>query len=319
MPFSMRRIAAALASACALAAPGPTWAWNAGTHLHVAQQLLGRAAEPRLLMEAGYGANALDLFNNDFTSPAWDLGQWLHDPSRDLYMNVWRAEATSAASHRAFAFGVVSHNEAWGADATAHHSGLTSGKGVGWVIEKAGQLAPVLDAMARPYLAPLGISLTQAQLLDIGHNFVEQAVDLLMLEDDPALGWKLMAAAAGRDPSDPAMLEVAWSHHFAPLLGGNAAAVQTIRGYEAAGLREFLVAYGWAMSQPDPIAFLAPQIATLAEGYLALPSGAGAQLVPLIADALKVFAAECRPSYRQEIAATVEWVGAGMAARGVAF
>ncbi len=311
-----RKYAPALACAALAVAPGAVRAWNAGTHVYVAEKLMEQqqVADPRLVMEAAYGANALDLFNNDFTSPGWDLQNWLHDPSGALFMEVWRAAATHAPAHRAFAYGLVSHNNAWGADSTAHVSGITSGQGVGWVIARAEVLGALLD----PVLQQYGIFLTPAQLVDVGHVLVEQAVDLLLLEVDPALGAKLMASAAARDPSVPAMLGVAWSGAFAGLLGSAAAAVQIIRAYEA-GLREFLMAYGWALSQPDALGLLAGQIAVIAEGYLGLPPGAGAPLVPLIEYGILAGMQLCATDFAQEIAATTAWVAGRMAAAGVTY
>lgn len=316
MSLAIRKLLAALASACALAAvPGPARAWNVGTHLYVVERLLApQVADPRLVMEAAYGTTVLDLFNNDFTSPGWDLQQWLHDPSAELFMAVWREGATAAPAHRAFAYGLVSHNNAWGADATAHISGITSGQGVGWVIERGQILGALLD----PVLQQYGVVLSPSQLTDVGHILVEQAVDLLMLQLDPALGAKLMASAAARSPSDPAKLEVAWSGPFAEILGSNAAGVQMIRAYEA-GSREFVMAYGWALSQPDALTLLAGQIAVMAEGYLGLAPGQGAPLVPLIEQGILAGMQLCAPDFQEEVDATAAWVGANMAAAGVTF
>lgn len=313
---SMHTLHMALATACALAAvPGPARAWNAGTHVYVAEKVLApQISDPQRLMDAAYGANALDLFNNDFTSPAWDLQAWLHDPSSALFMKVWQEAATHAPVHRAFAFGLVSHNNAWGADSTAHVSGLTSGQGKGWVIERGEILGSMLD----PVLRQNGIVLSPSQLTDVGHNLVEQAVDLLMLQVDPSLGAKLMASAAARNPSDPAMLEVAWADSFAEILGSDAAAVQLTRAYEA-GSREFLMAYGWAMSQPNALQLLSGQIGVIAEGYLGLPPGSGAALVPLIEQGILAGMQLCAADFRQEIDATVGFVAAQMAANGVAW
>ena len=229
-------------------------------------------------------------------------------------MEVWRAAATHAPAHRAFAFGLVSHNNAWGADSTAHVSGRTSGQGVGWVIAKG----EILGAMLDPALRDNGFILSPSQLADVGHVLVEQAVDLLMLQVDPALGVKLMNSAALRGPSDPAMLEVAWSRAFAELLGSNAAAVQTIRAYEALS-RESVVLYGWALSQPDALELLAGQIAVLAEGYLGLQPGEGAPLAPLVKQGIEAGMWLCADDFWQEIAATTAWVAGRMAAAGVTY
>ncbi|HEU4384206.1 MAG TPA: hypothetical protein VFR85_11985 [Anaeromyxobacteraceae bacterium] len=314
MSVAIRQLLAGLGFACALLGAGPARAWNIGTHLYVVEKILApQVSSPSLLMEAAYGSTALDLFNNDFTSPGVDLQRWLHDPSGDLFMEVWREGATASPAHRAFAFGLVSHNNAWGADATAHNSGLTSGQGVGWVIERGQILGALLD----PVLQDNGIVLSPQQLTDVGHVLVEQAVDLLMLQVDPALGGKLMAAAAARSPSDPARLGVAWSHPFAEILGSNAAGVQMIRAYEAAS-RDGVLAYGWALSQPNPLPLLAGQIAVIAEGYLGLPPGAGAALTPLIEQGI-LAGMQLSAGFQQEVDATATWVGANMAAHGVAF
>lgn len=316
MRISLRRIVTLFWWACALAGmPSTAAAWNAGTHAYIAQKVLEeKTADSRLLLAAAYGANVLDLFGNDFTSPAVDLERLLHDPAGALFMNVWDLDATNAAAKRALAFGVVSHNNAWGADFTAHISSQTSGA-EGWVITRGRMLGAALD----PYLQASGILLTEAQLTDVGHVLVEQAVDLLMLDVDPSLGAKLMASAASRDRSAPAMLDVAWADAFAGVVGSKAAAEQIIRAYEA-GLRELLIAYGWALSQPNALELVSGQIAVVAEGYLGLPPGSGAPLVPLIELGIRTaMDPSLSAGFRDEIDATAAFVARNMAAHGLSF
>ncbi|HZY04053.1 MAG TPA: hypothetical protein VFF02_11190 [Anaeromyxobacteraceae bacterium] len=309
----IRKLLAALGFACALLGAGPARAWNSGTHVYIADQLLkSEASNPRLIIDAEYGASVLDLFGNDFTPPAVYLSEMLHDPNGDLFMNVW--DVASARRDRALAYGLVSHNNAWGADATAHISGLTSGQGVGWVIARG----EILGAMLDPFLQQAGIVLPPSQLTDVGHFLVEQAVDLLMLEVDRSLGAKVMASAAAREKKAPFLLQAAWSDAFASVVGSPEAASQMIFAYED-GLREYLMAYGWALMQPNAIELLASQTAVIAEGYLGLPPGSAAPLVPLIESGILAGMQLCAPDFQQEIAATVEWVGANMAAHGVTY
>ena len=313
--MSLTKLAAALAFACALLGAGPARAWNIGTHVYVVEKLLApQVAAPSLLMEAAYGSTALDLFNNDFTPPGLYLQQWLHDPSGELFMEVWREGATAAPAHRAFAFGLVSHNNAWGADATAHVVDIASGQGPGWTYAKSELLLGIIG----PSLPPEFQQLPHEVLVEVGHILIEQAVDLLMLQVDPSLGAKLMAAAAARSPSDPARLEVAWSGPFAELLGSNAAGVQMIRAYEA-GSREMVMAYGWALSQPNALDLLSWQIAVVATDFLGVPPDRAEDFFPLIKGGIELSELLCAGDFYQEIEGTVAWVGANMAAHGATY
>lgn len=134
---------------------------------------------------------------------------------------------------------------------------------------------------------------------------------------NPALGAKLVAAAATRDPSIPALLQVAWGDAFAEVVGSKAAAEQIIRAYEA-GHRDFLLAYGWALSQPNALQLLSGQIAVLAEGYLGLPPGSGAPLVPLIEQGILI-GGQLSAGFLAEIDATTTFVAGNMLAHGVTF
>ncbi len=321
MAVTIRKLLAALAGACALLAAGQARAWNAGTHAWIAAEMHKKAGlvDPAVLPDRIYGANALDLFNNDFTDPALTLQRWLHESPPDglpgmLFLEVW--EEADAANPRqvAFAYGVVTHNNLWGADSTAHVSGVTYGHDVGWIVAKG----RILGAMLDPALQQNGLFLTPAQLEDVGHILVEQAVDLLMLQLDPHLGEKLMGAAALRDPAFADLLVEAWVDDFAAVVGSHAAAEALIRAYEA-GLRTFLMEYGWALSQPDALSLLAGQIAVMAEGYLGLPPGSGAALVPLIEQAIQGGMQLCAGDFQREVRATAGWVNGRMSRNGVAF
>ncbi len=316
MSFTIRNLLAPFAFACALLGAGPARAWNAGTHVYVATRLLPPevAADPLLVVEARYGAHVIDLFNNDFTSPGLQLQQLLHDPAGSVFMDVWDLSATRAPIHRAFAFGLVSHNNAWGADATAHVVDIATGQGPGWTYAKSELLMAALE----PYLPPEILQLPHDVLIEMGHILIEQSVDLLMLQVDPALGQKVMDSAAARDPSDPALLQVAWSDAFAALTGGNAASVRLIRAYEE-GYRQAFVSYGWALSQPNALELLSWQIATVATAFLGVPPDQAAQLEPLIELGILVGEELCAADFYQEVEGTVAWVGANMAAHGVTF
>lgn len=316
MTVFMRRSLAALAFASALLAAGQARAWNAGTHVYVVDRLLPPevAADPMLVAEARYGAHVIDLFNSDFSSPGLDLQRLLHDPAGSVFMDVWALAATHAPIHRAFAFGVASHNNSWGADATAHVVDIASGHGPGWTYAKSEQLMAILE----PDLPPEILQLPHEVIIEVGHILIEQSVDLLLLQVDPELGQKVMASAAARDPSDPALLQVAWSDAFAPFTGGNAASVHLIRAYEE-GYRQAFVRYGWALSQPDALDLLAWQIAIDATAFLGVPPNQAADFFPLVKGGILIGEGLCADDFYQEVEGTVAWVGANMAAHGVTY
>src|SRR5512135_1195443 len=114
-------------------------AWGWATHAYITFHLTKKNR-----LDAAYGAVAPDIFNNAFDNPC--LSGTMQDKMHQEFLPVWTSTVASKnARLKAGAFGFVSHNEVWGDDVTAHHSGLTYGQGEGYVIAKAEQLRAILQ------------------------------------------------------------------------------------------------------------------------------------------------------------------------------
>jgi hypothetical protein len=321
MSVTIRKLAAALAFACALVAAGPARAWNAGTHAWIASEMHKKAglADPAVLLDRIYGANAIDIFNNDFVEPHLTLQAWLHESPPDaLFLEVWKAADPQSPREVALAYGVVTHNNAWGADSTAHVAGITSGRDRGWVIVRAESLGQFLG----PILQGYGLDLPPAVLTDVGHVLVETAVDLLVKERlDPAVGEKVLASAQARDPETWKLLARAWADDFAGTFGGPEAAAGVIQEKEAE-LQAFLWWYGASLAADDALIQVSVVTAWVAARYLdalGLPPIPTEQLVGLVVFGVDAAMDLCRADFRRELAATVGWVNGRMSSNGVAF
>lgn len=164
---------------------GPTLvhSFNSATHIYIAEQVFPNCADKINLY---YGSIAPDLAlyvsNQDKWSTAFDD---THYDYKDLRPYAW------SSIQKAFAKGWLTHNEEWGADHYAHIeytiNGVTSYKG--YVIEKAE-------------------SLYEETGLDpgFGHFVIEIAIDLLLKNDDPKLGEKLLGANLLRSWQDRNLL-----------------------------------------------------------------------------------------------------------------
>lgn len=308
-------VLAFLAALLALA-PSPAAGWNGATHAYVAREL--HRAHGRWHHHGGgaaladriYGANAMDLFNNDFTVVGQTVQQLLHDPARDLFLSPWWAAETDAEA--AFAFGFASHNNAWGADSTAHVDGLTNRGHEGWIIWKARLLAPGVAAR----LAPFGIVLPEPTLQLVSHILVEQAVDFLLVARDPTLPQLLVDTALARDAGVPDLLVRALANDLAPVVGSAEAAAALIRQDEAL-FRMDTLRYGTALGLPDGRLLVEQAIGDQAEAFLGLPDGTGAALQPVIHASIDEAMGLCARDFMRELRATTGWVNGRLARHGL--
>lgn len=282
--------------------PSPAVAWNSVAHAWIARELHRSAghvtpADPNRL----YGAAAPDLFQSHFTPP-WDqLQALLHQPDTEVLLEAWHA--ADGRAERAFAFGMLSHGNGWGADATAHLAARTTGRDEGYVIAKARKLAPQMA----PVLAQAGMVLPDDVLLLVCHILVEQGVDLQLVADDPTIAPALLEGASIRDDAIPGFLAEAWAERFAVLVGGEAEAAAFIVAAEAE-FRWSTAGYAWALTQPDGRALVVAGIGNQAEEFLGLPPGTGASLAPLIDVGLTRAMLLTAGDWKRELRATAGWV-----------
>ena len=166
---------------------------------------------------------------------------------------------------KSLAFGFVSHNDRWGADFTAHHACQTCGQPIGYAYAKANVLLSVAPL-------PSELEIPDEIAVEIFHEIVENAVDILVKRTDPLIGDRLSSAAQQRSPRFPQLLVRAYAKRFASFAGiTELEAAQFIQSEEN-DFREAILSYGQILSQDEATAIqlISEQTANLAQGFLAL-------------------------------------------------
>ncbi|OPY77224.1 MAG: hypothetical protein A4E65_02822 [Syntrophorhabdus sp. PtaU1.Bin153] len=295
--------------------PGRSHSWNAATHAYIEERLCKAQGQldDGVLNNRIYGANAVDIFNDNFTSPYVQFAAYLHDTATDNFMKAWDEAGTGA--ELAFAYGFVSHNNTWGMDSTAHVSGITYGRGEGYVIAKA----QVLTAMLKPLLEEQLGPLPDDVVVDICHYLVEYGVDFLVRTIDPSVGNKLMTAAQFRSEEVPALLANAYTVDFSVIAGlsldDTEALIETTEGT----FRVWMMGYGWALTQPNALDLVAEGLAEVGAEYLGLPPGSGEALVPTVKQGILTAMALCAPDIDRELRASTGWVNGKLSSHGISW
>jgi hypothetical protein len=295
--------------------PGRAHSWDPATHAYIEEHLYKKQGQldDGVLYNRIYGANAIDIFNNNFTSPYLEFAAYLHDTTQDNFLKVWEKAETKA--EKAFAYGFVGHNNTWGMDSTAHISGITFGRGQGYVIAKA----HILAAMLKPSLeAQLGQVLPDDVVVNICHYLVESGVDFLVRSMDPSIGNKLMAAANSRSNEVPTLLVNAYKDDFSALAGSpeNAALlIATAEGY----FRFSMMVYGYALTQDNALDLVAGGLAKVGVDYLGLPPGSEAALVPVVKEGIFAAMTLCAPDFERELRASTGWVNGKLSSNGISW
>jgi hypothetical protein len=313
------RIFAIVCAATFTLLPCTALAWNAGTHAYVAGHLLHRKAPPvaelQLMRDRMYGSNGPDLFNYAFSEPYFTIADYLHEyVTPDATLLLWKkARASHDPELLAYAQGFVSHDNAFGADATAHIDGLTRPGKQGYVIEKATLLAAELQAL----LEQNGVSLTAEQVQTGAHVLVEAAVDLLVQAQlDPQIGAKLLDATQNADPGAGLILVTAYQKPLAQYFEGGAPEAAATIQYTESVFRSINVLYAQALaaSRPEDYAPLTQFNAGLAAQLFGLPSEA---VVPIVSYGIGRAMQLARDDFAWEMLATIAWVNWNLAARNV--
>jgi hypothetical protein len=300
----------ALVAVMVLGFVSSAYAWGYATHAYIAY-LLNKKVNQKDLNEV-YAAMAPDLFNLRFDLPVMGddgLYFWMH------YRFDLVLDQKETGQSKGLGYGFASHNDAWGADYTAHHSGRTYGQAEGYVIAKAvdlGEADPTLSYLVGPEVA-----------LDLQHNLVEYALDLLTKRLDPEIGERIVASAMCRSPEFPALLVAAYAdeEQFAALVHP-ADPAEVIVGAEA-DFNAMMVSYGQILMLDEEAARVAMSyyLAMVAEDYLAangielpVPSS---QLPYVVNYYLDLAMAICEVDYPAEIAATIDYVDEEMRSRKI--
>ena len=322
-----------LASTCFLLAmiPATAFSWGDATHAYISDRLKARIGYRNI--NEMWGSLGPDIFNfifDDTLCPTW-LGESTHGRETESFMNVWNVARTTP--EKALAYGFVSHNEAWGADRTAHVLGLTSGRAGGYINAKAIKLLETpLDPTQEydPVLNPKfkevfdNIEMTWDQQVLIAHVISEYAIDIMLKNDvDHFLGRKLRLAARYRSPEFPGLLVEAFAADYVNNCPGIdlPTAAYIITSAEAE-YRRGMITYGRIISQPEPVAvkLIANQIVALAAGFLGgpIPDDLGIDPVDLVKIAIYDSMAIC-DDYLDEINATIDLVEDQLTAHDITY
>jgi len=287
----------------------PAYPWGAATHAYIDDHV-GKQWPVRNLNEM-YGGNAPDAFNYMFDHREWL--DYLFQQTHYSPLSVWQ-EAERILG-KAAAFGFVSHNEAWGADYSAHISCRTCGplpEPKGYVIVKAEAMWEILG--------DLGFGKDTA--IELYHNIVESALDLLVKSQlDPGIGPKLSAAALLRSAELPTLLVDAYASGFEQTFQLEAGKGAEIITSAEAEFRKTTVLYGQVLAQDDRTAarLVAEQLVGMAEGFLGYPLPPDYDWVALTQVLLSYASYLCKDDFSGEINATVQTVDEALRAHGIAY
>jgi hypothetical protein len=288
--------------------------WGSAVHAYVADHL-GKKLAPQNLNEM-YGIMAPDIFNYSF-----DLGPVgypaVYAATHYNFMKIWRAAILPLG--KAQAFGFVAHNDAWGADFTAHHSGQTVGLTEGYVVAKAQILLGQLKADDGYNL----LGLPDKIGLEVAHNIIETSLDILLKRADPSIGTRVGGAALLASPEFSLLFIKAFTSDLAAYFGGRFGFVKAVMTADLE-FRKMMIAYGQALMQNEATAvdLLAGQMAELSRGFLAsygIPLPSGVNLKPLIVMAINGGMTICAGDFLGEIQATTAFVKRNLAANGIIY
>lgn len=306
------------------------FSWGDATHVYISDRLKARFG--RYNTNEMWGSLGPDIFNFIFDQdlcPIWLMEQ-THGGTTESSMKVWNAASTTI--EKSLAYGFLSHNERWGADYTAHISGLTFGEGVGYINAKAMVLLDTSIDPSSPYDPNLNpkfseifssIDMTSEQQLLITHVIAEYAIDIMLKSDvDRFIGRKLKVAASSRSSKFPDLLVEAYAADYA----GNCAgidydtAVSIITSAESE-YRDNMVFYGKALSLPQLIAvkLIANQIVALAPGFLGGPLPIPEADAVEIVKAVIYVSMEICDDYMTEINATIDFVEENLITQGITY
>lgn len=304
--------------------------WGDATHVYISDRLKARFG--RANTNEMWGSLGPDIFNFIFDEalcPIW-LAEQTHGWTTDSFMKVWNVASTT--SEKAVAYGFVSHNELWGADYTAHISGLTFGQGVGYINAKAMVLLDTPIDPTVPYDPDLNpkfseifssIGVEPLQQLIIAHVIAEYAIDIMLKNDvDRSIGWKLNLAARARGSKLPGLLVDAYAEDYAANCAGidHLTAASIITSAESE-YKKNMIFYGKAISLSEPIVvqLIAEQIVALAPGFLGGPLPIPEPDAVEIVKAMIYVSEEICDDYITEINATIEFVENNLVTNGITY
>jgi len=293
----------------------PLYGWGSATHAYIAHELSDQQGSTDLTQI--YGALLPDAFNVMFGDPY--QGQlW----TQTHYEFMKLLENAESERDKALAYGFASHNEAWGADQTAHISAINH-PGQGYVMRKQDELAGILEPQIRLFLlfggVPNSSTVIDEVLPTVAHTAIETAVDLLICQnEDPDIGQRLVLAARTRGWSAPILLCKAYATDFAATAGTTEAVAAPLIIAAESEFRHQIELYGTSLTQEDPAEALSEQGADLARLLLAAELGIVMDIpADLMTGILDTAIELVQDDYAAELAATVTHVREELEAHGV--
>lgn len=293
----------------------PVYGWGAATHAYIAHELDDQQGSADLTRM--YGALLPDAFNVMFGDP-YQSQLW----TQTHYEFMKLVQSAVFEQDQALAYGFASHNEAWGADRTAHISAIGR-PGQGYVIRKQNELAGKLEPQIRLFLLLSGVSYSNAMIDEVlptvAHTAIETAVDLLICRnEDPDIGQRLVLAARTRGWSAPILLCKAYAADLAASAGTTEAVTAPLIVAAESEFRLQIELYGTALTQEDPVGMLSEQGADLAELLLAAEFGIIVDIpADLMTDVLETAIDLVEDDYAAELGATITQVRQELQAHGV--
>jgi len=186
----MLRLRIFLSAILILLSPALAQSFNLGTHIYIAEQVFPKCIDK---IDLYYGSIAPDLVLYASVSPQElkSLFYYTHYKYIDLKSSAW------SPTQIAFAKGWLTHNELWAADHFAHVDFADYDDG--YVYKKADELKALIEPLIKPLpWDPWG--------REFAHDVIEVAIDLLLKQQDPKLGEKILEAALLRSWEDRNLL-----------------------------------------------------------------------------------------------------------------
>lgn len=309
--------------------PSMAFSWGSATHAYIDDHLNKNSGlKKELNVNEIYGGMAPDIFNYMFKYPAY-IG-YLYYQTHNEFLRVW--DEARSRQEKALAYGFVSHNDMWGADFTAHHSGRTFGQDEGYIIAKAHLLKAKLEQIPE-YNA---LQLPDDIALEIAHSIVEAGADVLVKRMDSFIGQKIISSALLRSPKLPSilvkvrdidfsdLLVKAYNKDFSEYAGISYREADNLITSAELEFRKTMILYGYALTQDETTAIqlISEQMTELAKSYFAaygitLPEGV--DLTPLIKFATEQSMEMCAGDFDGEVAATINFVDQQLTAHGISY
>ncbi len=289
------------------------FSWSAATHAYIEDQL-GKKRGFENAREI-YGGMVPDLFNYLFNFPTYL--DYLYSQTHNESIKVWNVSRWRL--EKSLAYGFVGHNDAWGADFTAHHLCQTCGTGEGYAKSKAKELLTIA-----PLPPELGIPEDVA--IEIFHEIVENSIDILVSKKaDPLIGKKIVCSATLRSQQFPHLLVKAYARDFSSYAGiSYPEAAKFITSAEKE-FRKTLALYGQVLMQDEATAIqlISEQTADVAQAFLAVyeikVEMTREQIIQMVIGYTTLAISICENDYQDEIGATIHFVDQQLKEHGITY